>query len=201
MRKGDPIHCYETATRPDAGGHPGLIVRVESPSLLQLSGVLDLATRDLLDVVLSGLPGGDVHLDVARLEFADAAGLAILAAADDERRRGRKGRVVLHRPQSIVERALMAAGLGRLLPRHPPAGADTDWRRLAACIDAPVEMFFDGSDPSPARRLCWSCPVSGNCLSYALKTSETFGIWGGLTARERAVLQGRPVISAVRSSR
>jgi WhiB family redox-sensing transcriptional regulator len=98
----------------------------------------------------------------------------------------------------MVERTLTVAGLDRMLSRHPQKRDNTDWRRLAACRNEPAEMFFDNNDPSPARHLCWSCRVSGSCLSYALSTSQTFGIWGGLTARERAVLQGGPVMAAVR---
>jgi WhiB family redox-sensing transcriptional regulator len=200
MSKGDPIHCYETATGPSADGHPGLTVRLESPSRLQLSGALDLATRDLLDVVLKGLGGGDLRVDVAGLEFADAAGLAVIAAADAARRRGRRGRIVLRRPRPMLERTLIVAGLGRLLPRQSWEHAATDWRRLAACRNAPVEMFFEDNDPGPARHLCWSCPVSGSCLAYSLKTSQAFGMWGGLTARERAVLRGRRIVAAASTS-
>lgn len=201
MRKGDPIHCQEAATEPSAEARPGLVVTVDSPSLLQLSGVLDMATRDLLVSVLSELSSAEVHIDVAELEFADAAGLAVLAAADAERRRGRRGRIVLHRPRPMLERTMQVAGLDQMLAQHLPMHDNTDWRRLAACRNASVEIFFDSNDPSPARQLCWSCPVSGSCLSYALRTSQTFGMWGGLTARERAVLQGESAVGAVRRSR
>jgi WhiB family redox-sensing transcriptional regulator len=194
MRKGFAIHCRDTAWDPTTDGHPSLIVRVESPSLLHVSGFLDLATRDLLDAVLCGMTGGDVHLDVSQLEFADAAGLAAIAAADAARRREHRGRVVLHRARPMLVRTVTAAGLHRLLPWYESDDEDGDWRARSACADEPVAKFFDEAAPMPARRICWSCPVSGNCLSYALRTGQAFGIWGGLTARERSLLHASPAL-------
>jgi WhiB family redox-sensing transcriptional regulator len=40
-------------------------------------------------------------------------------------------------------------------------------------------------DTRAAKRVCLSCPVKQECLDYALERDEPFGIWGGLTARER----------------
>lgn len=196
MRKGTAIHCRDNALHRTADGRPGLIVRVESPSLLQISGSLDLATRDLLDAVLRGMTCAEVHLDVSELEFADAAGLAAIAAADAARRRERRGRVVLHRARPLLVRTVTAAGLHRLLPWYESDDEDAEWRARSACADEPVAKFFDEAAPMPARRICWSCPVSGNCLSYALRTGQAFGIWGGLTARERSLLHARPASGA-----
>lgn len=54
------------------------------------------------------------------------------------------------------------------------------------------EDFFDYSDRAAvetwARTLCGKCPVANLCLEYALTARETSGIWGGMTARERADL-------------
>lgn len=89
----------------------------------------------------------------------------------------------------MLQRTLIAAGLQRLLPWGPQGESEQNWRPFAMCREAPAELFFEDEDPLPARRLCWSCPVSGICLSYALRTHQSFGVWGGLTPRERAVLQ------------
>ena len=45
-----------------------------------------------------------------------------------------------------------------------------------------------------AARLCQGCPVTGECLEYALRAGCDFGVWGGLTEidRRRVALQGLP---------
>ena len=70
-----------------------------------------------------------------------------------------------------------------------------DWRALAACADAPGELFFpDGDDPEEATAafaLCGSCPVREACLTFALRTNQSEGIWGGMLADERRRLRRR----------
>jgi WhiB family redox-sensing transcriptional regulator len=195
MRQGTPIHCYNAAARLATDGYPNLTVRIERPSVLKLVGVLDLATRAVLEAALRELSAPELHLELADLEFADAAGLSVLAAADTDRRRHDMGRVVLHGCRPMLQRTLAAAGLERMMLAH---GDDdqTDWRPLAACRDESVTKFFERQDPSPARKVCWSCPVSGSCLSYALRTRPAFGVWGGLTARERSLLSGSHALNA-----
>lgn len=190
MKKGNHIHCKELARTHATDSHQGLTVTLVSPSLLRLRGALDVATRNLMQAMLGDLSTPDLHLDVSGLEFADAAGLDVLARADADRHAKGHGRVVLHGSRPFLQRTLIAAGLQRLLPWGSEEDDDQHWRPFAVCRDAPVSLFFEDDDPLPARRLCWSCPVSGNCLSYALRTQQSFGVWGGLTAPERAVLQG-----------
>jgi len=36
-----------------------------------------------------------------------------------------------------------------------------------------------------AKRVCAACPVRQECLDYALRVREPFGIWGGLNETER----------------
>jgi WhiB family transcriptional regulator, redox-sensing transcriptional regulator len=69
----------------------------------------------------------------------------------------------------------------------------TSWRSRASCLDEDPELFFppgQGSQLQPqilaARRICAGCSVRPQCLEYALKTQQNEGIWGGLTADERA---------------
>src|SRR3954470_20687138 len=119
MRQSVPDHCDDVAWT--AAGHPGLVVTVASASLLRLVGDLDMATRDLLAGVLRQMSCCDVHLDVAELAFADAAGLAVVAEADANRRREHTGRVVLHRARPMLQRTVTVAGISRLRPGagHP----------------------------------------------------------------------------------
>lgn len=67
---------------------------------------------------------------------------------------------------------------------------DTDWRLQALCRQVDPELFFpEGDHPVIAARqakaVCRQCPVQLECLEYALTNNETFGVWGGMTARER----------------
>lgn len=73
-----------------------------------------------------------------------------------------------------------------------------DWWRVAACRNAEAELFFPVSDrPASARSIrqakmvCESCPVSRQCLRYALENRQEQGIWGGLTETERSALSRR----------
>ena len=61
-------------------------------------------------------------------------------------------------------------------------------------------MFFPerGQTAEPARQVCARCPVRQACLEYALSNRITYGIWGGLTERERRPLQSEWVQAARR---
>lgn len=63
----------------------------------------------------------------------------------------------------------------------------TDWMLEARCLDADPEAFFPekGGSTREAKRICAACPVREECLEYALENDERFGIWGGLSERER----------------
>lgn len=74
---------------------------------------------------------------------------------------------------------------------HAPAGPDrTEWRDEAACKDIGGDVFFpdhgDRSGSQNAKAICHECPVSAACLEYALADSTLYGIWAGLTQKERA---------------
>lgn len=72
---------------------------------------------------------------------------------------------------------------------------DEGWREQAACRGADAEIFFPpGEEESlvaPAKAICESCPVTDECLRYALATNQTEGIWGGMTGSERRRLRRR----------
>jgi WhiB family redox-sensing transcriptional regulator len=61
------------------------------------------------------------------------------------------------------------------------------WRQDALCAETDPEAFFPdkGGSTREAKLVCRGCPVRGECLEYALANEERFGIWGGLSERER----------------
>lgn len=65
----------------------------------------------------------------------------------------------------------------------------TSWRDLAACRDLDPSRFFpddgDHVGVERAKQTCAPCPVAWDCLSYAVWTNQTEGIWGGTTRGER----------------
>ncbi len=68
---------------------------------------------------------------------------------------------------------------------------DTNWQERALCAQTDPEAFFPekGGSTREAKKICESCPVRAECLSYALEHDERFGIWGGLSERERRRLK------------
>ena len=69
------------------------------------------------------------------------------------------------------------------------------WYDRAACLEADADTFFPekGGSSRPAKRVCRSCEVRAECLEYALENDERFGIWGGLSERERRRLKREAV--------
>lgn len=70
---------------------------------------------------------------------------------------------------------------------------EESWLDRALCAQTDPEAFFPekGGSTREARRVCQSCDVREDCLQTALKNDERFGIWGGLTERERRALKRR----------
>lgn len=67
------------------------------------------------------------------------------------------------------------------------------WQGDALCAQTDPEAFFPekGGSTRDAKRICTTCDVRGECLEYALQNDERFGIWGGLSERERRKLKRR----------
>jgi len=65
------------------------------------------------------------------------------------------------------------------------------WADEARCLQAEPDTFFPekGGSTREAKRICNDCPVKPECLDYALENDERFGIWGGLSERERRRLK------------
>ncbi len=72
-------------------------------------------------------------------------------------------------------------------------GMITDWPTLAACQNGdPDALFVQGAEQNVAKRICRSCPVRYECLADALDNRIEFGVWGGMTERERRALAAAP---------
>jgi len=73
-----------------------------------------------------------------------------------------------------------------------------DWRCRAACRDGdPDRLFVRGAAQREAKMVCFGCPVRLECLSEALDHRIEFGVWGGMTERERrALLRRRPEVQS-----
>ena len=69
------------------------------------------------------------------------------------------------------------------------------WQDRALCAQTDPEAFFPekGGSTREAKRICTTCEVRAECLEYALEHDERFGIWGGLSERERRRLKRRAV--------
>ncbi|WP_159620243.1 WhiB family transcriptional regulator [Ruania rhizosphaerae] len=69
------------------------------------------------------------------------------------------------------------------------------WQERALCAQTDPEAFFPekGGSTREAKRVCVSCEVRAECLEYALAHDERFGIWGGLSERERRKLKRRAI--------
>jgi WhiB family transcriptional regulator, redox-sensing transcriptional regulator len=72
----------------------------------------------------------------------------------------------------------------------PEAPAD-QWQDKALCAQTDPEAFFPekGGSTREAKKICLGCEVRHECLDYALAHDERFGIWGGLSERERRRLK------------
>ena len=75
-----------------------------------------------------------------------------------------------------------------------------DWTSVAQCRGSrPDELFVRGAAQNKAKQLCGGCPVRTECLAEALDNEIEWGVWGGMTERERrAILRKRPNVSSWR---
>ncbi|WP_449277095.1 WhiB family transcriptional regulator [Leucobacter sp. GX24907] len=75
--------------------------------------------------------------------------------------------------------------------RRDDDDAALSWQADALCAQTDPEAFFPekGGSTREAKRICEGCEVRSECLEYALENDERFGIWGGLSERERRKLR------------
>jgi len=64
---------------------------------------------------------------------------------------------------------------------------DTGWKDLSNGWGVDPDLFFPerGASTREAKEVCRGCEVRIDCLEYALQNGEKFGIWGGMSERER----------------
>lgn len=64
---------------------------------------------------------------------------------------------------------------------------DMSWQHKALCSQTDPEAFFPekGGSTRDAKRVCARCEVRQECLQWAIEHDERFGIWGGMSERER----------------
>ena len=90
------------------------------------------------------------------------------------------------------------SGMGRGIAGLLGIGSEADaqsWQEQALCAETDPEAFFPekGGSTREAKKICTGCEVKAQCLEYALSNDERFGIWGGLSERERRRLRRRAV--------
>ena len=91
-----------------------------------------------------------------------------------------------HRPGGgyLIDSASVMADLPSW--NYPGAFSEA-WFEEAACRGMPITAFFPGSGVRPVEALdaCALCPVRGECLEWALTHHVHWGVWGGMTERDR----------------
>ena len=75
-------------------------------------------------------------------------------------------------------------------PLERSLGENYSWQAEGACRGADPELFFPPTDEEAAvaKSFCATCPVRVACLAFSIERNERFGVWGGLTEKERARL-------------
>ena len=79
------------------------------------------------------------------------------------------------------------------------------WMAFGRCAETDPDLWFPekGGGTRAAKAVCRSCGVRNLCLTYALETGQTHGIWGGMSPEERQRLrrqQASPVTQARRAA-
>ena len=84
----------------------------------------------------------------------------------------------------------------RAQPDQPPE--ERSWHDQANCLGVDPDLFFPerGASTREAKEVCRGCVVREACLEYALTNGEKFGIWGGMSERERRRVRRARALSA-----
>ena len=101
---------------------------------------------------------------------------------------GRGGRQVNETVATVLHTAALPEATDEVVE-------ELQWQERALCAQTDPEAFFPekGGSTREAKRVCLSCDVRVECLEYALANDERFGIWGGLSERERRRVKKRAV--------
>jgi WhiB family redox-sensing transcriptional regulator len=81
-----------------------------------------------------------------------------------------------------------------------PVDEQKSWQDQANCLGVDPDLFFPerGASTREAKEVCRGCVVRLDCLEYALANGEKFGIWGGLSERERRRLRRQRALATRR---
>ncbi len=98
---------------------------------------------------------------------------------------GRGGRV-----ESVLIECFAPTGTIPFMHFETTTPAGIAWQDRALCAQTGADFFFPepGSSVREAKRICGMCEMRSACLEYALANDERFGVWGGLSEKERQVL-------------
>jgi WhiB family redox-sensing transcriptional regulator len=148
-----------------------------------LARTREVAIDDLLEVDVRGrrhgrAPGIDPSDDEAEVDDLDVDDLEAVDDGEDD----------------DADTAPDATDVGALLLLAARSrDLDPFWKDRALCAETDPEAFFPekGGSTREAKRVCSVCDVRAECLEAALSNDERFGIWGGLSERERRRLKKR----------
>ena len=105
--------------------------------------------------------------------------------------------------KSSAEQKPIEPIFGPRIPQYSTQVSDASlsWQESALCAHTNPEAFFPekGGSIREAKLVCQQCPVKAACLEYALAHNERFGLWGGLSERERRGLTNRRAEKSQRS--
>jgi len=95
------------------------------------------------------------------------------------------------RSAGSATRARIRGGINIVESGMPSLGGDRQWQEQANCLGVDPDLFFPerGASTREAKGVCQGCVVKQNCLEFALENGEKFGIWGGMSERERRKLR------------
>ncbi len=76
------------------------------------------------------------------------------------------------------------------------------WQDYANCRGADADLFFPerGASTRKAKAICAQCEVRSKCLEFAIREGEKFGIWGGMSERERRRVRRDRLVAIRRAS-
>ena len=119
------------------------------------------------------------HSTVFKAERVDTEGGPLTGDRDETRASGLLVRRMTQGAQGPKEATTMRAMTSET--------EDRSWQDYANCLGVDPDLFFPerGASTREAKEVCRGCVVRDQCLEYALANGEKFGIWGGLSERER----------------
>jgi WhiB family redox-sensing transcriptional regulator len=140
-----------------------------------------------VETLVTGI--NDFDLDTAYDE-ADTSQAALEAATDAFLAEAAERAELIAKAELLTaEQAARKLGAGAIV--LPIEEEDLSWKDRGLCAQTDPEAFFPekGGSTREAKRVCTDCTVRIECLNYALDKDERFGIWGGLSERERRRLK------------